>query len=306
MTLRRPRGAGLAALLLSLAFMAACGSAPSPSAVPSAGSPQPSGMAPASPAASGAASAPTPSGPAASAATGVDCSAATDNPSFSPRPIGPSDPNAALLSQIEGSVQAIRGLSATKPVPRNTLDQAGLCAFLRQSMDRENPPELVAATERLYQQLGLLGAGVSLEKLLLDLEGSQVVGFYDPTTKQMYVISNTDTIGPAEQMTYAHEYDHALQDQAFGVKAILGTAKDQSDRGLARLALVEGDATLLMSLWAQKNLTPAELVQIAGAADPASQAALAAAPPILRQTLLWPYTAGLSMALGAYQPSASF
>ena len=305
MTHRSPQAAGIAALL-SLALVAGCGSAPSPSAAPSGGSPQPSATSAPSAVASGDGSASASASPSASGSAAVSCSDAKATASFSPQPIGADNPNAALLDTIEGSVQAIRGLTATRPVPRNTLDQAGLCAFLRQAMDRENPPELVAATERLYQQLGLLEPGVSLQKLYLDLMGSQVVGFYDPTTKQMYVISSTGGIGAMEQITYAHEFDHALQDQAFGLKAITGDAKDQSDRTLARTALVEGDATLLMSLWAQKNLSPAELVQVAGAADPASQAALNAAPPILRQTLLWPYTAGLSVALGAYQTSASF
>jgi hypothetical protein len=132
------------------------------------------------------------------------------------------------------------------------------------------------------------------------------VGFYDQHTKAMYVISSTGAIGPIEKITYAHEFDHALQDQQFNLQTIVGDAKDQGDRQLARTALVEGDATLLMSLWAQQNLTAAELMGVASAADPASQAALNAAPPILKETLMWPYTQGLSLTLGAYQTSASF
>ena len=48
-----------------------------------------------------------------------------------------------------------------------------------------------------------------------------------------------------------------------------GDAKDQGDRALARSTLVEGDATLLMSLWAQQHLTPQELGEAAARADPA-------------------------------------
>ncbi len=296
------RSAGLAALL-SLVLVTACGTtAPTAStASPALGSP----VATSSPTSASSSSAAAGS-PAPVASAAVNCADTTAAPSFSPTPIGPDDPKAALLARIEGAVQTIRGITATRDVPRNTLDQVGLCAFLRQSMNRDNPPELVAATGRLYQQLGLLGSDQSLETLYLNLLGSQVVGFYDQQSKEMYVLSSTGAIGPTEQITYAHEFDHALQDQKFNLGTIVGTAKDQGDRTLARTALVEGDATLLMSLWAQRNLTPAQLVQIAGSADPASQAALDAAPPILRETLLWPYTQGLSLALGAYQPSASF
>jgi hypothetical protein len=298
---RRPRSAQLLAPL-ALALVVACGSSgptPSPSAFSSAG-PAASGAAPIgpSPSASSAAAA-TASPPTACANTGAA-------PSFSPTPIGPGDPEAALFARIEGAVETIRGITADRSVPRNTLDQTGLCAFLRQSMARDEPPAYIAATEALYKQLGLLPPDASLGAVVLNLLTSQVVGLYDQHTKAMYVIASHGAIGPLEQVAYAHEFDHALQDQRFDLQTVIGDAKDQGDRTLARTALAEGDATLLMSLWAQQNLTTAELLKMAGSTDPASQAALDAAPPILRETLLWPYTQGLQLVLGAYQTSASF
>jgi len=304
----RSSSAGLAALL-TLVLVAGCGStSPTGSTAASTPSGNPS---PSSAASSAASAVPSVSASSSAAASpqpsaAVNCADATASASFSPTPIGSDNPNAALLTKIEGAVQTIRGITADRAVPRNTLDQAGLCAFLRQSMSRDNPPELVAATETLYKQLGLLPAGTSLETLYLNLLGSQVVGFYDQHTKAMYVISSTGAIGPVEQITYAHEFDHALQDQKFDLTKIVGEATDQGDRTLARTTLVEGDATLLMSLWARDNLTPAELITIAGASDPASQAALDATPPILKETLMWPYTQGLTLTGGAYQTSASF
>jgi len=303
MTLHGCRSASVAALL-ALVLVAGCGST-GPSGTPGASGPgtSPSSAGPSSPSPNASASAAASPAPSAAA----NCSDTMAGASFSPQPIGPDDPNAALLTKIEAAVQTIRGITADRQVPRNTLDQAGLCAFLRQSMARDNPPELVAASEKLDKQLGLLPADASLQALYLNLLTSQVVGFYDQHTKQMYVISTSgQQMGPIEQITYAHEFDHALQDQKYNLQTIVGDAKDQSDRTLARTALVEGDATLLMSLWAQQNLTSAQLIQAAGSADPASQAALNAAPPILRETLLWPYTQGLTLALGAYQTSASF
>ncbi|HEY4751992.1 MAG TPA: hypothetical protein VIH37_01830, partial [Candidatus Limnocylindrales bacterium] len=302
---RRSRPAGIA--LLALVLVAGCSTAqPTPSAgvpMPSAVAAQtPSPSSPASPASSAAPSA----APSASASAGVSCTVTSPSASFSPHPIGPDDPNAALLSGIESQVQSIRGITATTQVPRYTLDQTGLCAYLRQTMAEKMPPEQLAATERLYKQLDMMPANQSLEDIVLNLTSSQVVGFYDENRKTMNVIDRPGLVGPAEQLIYAHEYDHALQDQAYGLKGVLDAAPDQSDRGFARLSLVEGDATLLMSLWAQRNLTSAQLMQVVNAADPASQAALDAAPPILRETLLWPYTQGLSLVLGAYQTSASF
>ncbi len=57
--------------------------------------------------------------------------------------------------------------------------------------------------------------GDSLRDLYIEMLTSQVAGLYDDTTKRMYVVTETGEIGPAEKITYAHEYTHALQDQAF-------------------------------------------------------------------------------------------
>lgn len=304
MTPRRPAARGLAALL-TLA-LAACGTTTPTTAPPSASgsiAPAPSPSVSAAPSAAGSSS---PSSSAAATPAAFHCSDESVPASFSPVPIVADSPDAPVLDKIEAAVQAIRGITATKPVPRSLLDQASLCAFLRKELERTLPPAYAVATEHFYQQLGLLAPGVSLRKLYIDLQANQVVGFYDENSKQMYVVSTSGGLGPAERFTYAHEYDHALEDQAYNLKTFIGDATDQTDRHLARLALAEGDATLLMSLWAQTNLTPAELIQVAGAAGPASQAALDAAPPILRESMMWPYTAGLSLALSAYTPSASF
>lgn len=308
MSNRPPRAAGLAALL-ALALVAGCG-ATNPSSAPSGAVPSPAPVDTAAP--SGGAS-PAPSGepsgaiqPTPAASTAVTCSDSTAAASFSPTPISADSAAGATFAKIEAAVQQLRGITATRQIPRYTLDQASLCAFLRASFAKQDPPQYVAASERLYKLLGLLPADASLEKLYLDLLTSQVIGLYDENTKAMYVVSSTGDIGPLEQITYAHEFDHALQDQAFGINKIQGTAMDQGDRTLARHALVEGDAMLLMSLWAQKNLSVAQLGALASASDPASQAVLDATPPILKEPLLWAYTAGLQLTLGAYQTSASF
>ncbi len=299
---------GVLSAVLALVFAAACGSTgptASPSAVaspsPSAASASPT-LASASP--SPASATPT-SAPSASAAAASCSDVAAATPSSSPGTAA-DDPNAALYGRIEVQVQQLRGLTATTPVPRTVLSPAGLCALLKSEMATQIPAELMAATDRLYRQLGLLAPAQSLETLTLDLLASQVVGLYDNKTKQMYVVSSSGVIGPEQQITYAHEFDHALQDQAFVLKKVVPEVTDQGDRTMARTMLVEGDATLLMSLWAQGNLTADQLAQIASGGDPAAQAALDAAPPILKEPLLADYTSGLTLALGAWQNTRSF
>jgi hypothetical protein len=294
MTAPLRRSGGLAALVVAL-LVAACGpstSTPSPSATTS---DAPATIAPSASAEPAASASPS----ASAAATTCDPAAAQESPG-TPAP-DTNDPNAALYSEIEGQVSQLRGITATKPVERGVFDKAALCAYITSSFAKDNPEALVKGTEGMYKALGLMPQDADLLKLYIELLTSQVAGLYDDETKKMYVVSSTGDIGPAEKITYAHEYTHALQDQRFTLRDITGDAKDQGDRGLARTTLIEGDATLLMSLWAQQHLTPAELSQVATAVDPASEAILAKMPAILKDTLLFPYTQGLQLALGAFQ-----
>jgi hypothetical protein len=108
-------------------------------------------------------------------------------------------------------------------------------------------------------------------------------------------VSRTGAINGADKITFAHEYDHALQDANFPVFAEQKELLDETDRALGRAAIYEGDGTLLMSLWAAANLTPAEFQDVLSAgADPESTAVLARTPAILVQGLLFPYNAGLT------------
>ena len=183
-------------------------------------------------------------------------------------------------------------------VKRETIDGEALKAFNVESFDEDNPPDYVAASERLYKAFGLMEPDQSLRQLFLDLIDSQVAGFYKPDDKALYVVSRTGSITGADKITFAHEYDHALQDASFTVFADQKDLLDETDRALARAAVYEGDATLLMVLWAGGNLTPEEFAEVqAAGADPESMAVLARTPAILVESLLFPYTAGQAFIL---------
>jgi len=266
--LRRP----LALVVAAALFAAACGN-PAPTASPT---PSPT-AAPTS--------APPTSSPAASAGA-------------SPLPSGAVD---ALFDTIESQVVAVRGLPATN-VKRETIDAAALKTFNAKSFDEDNPPEYIAANERMYKAFGLMPEDQSLRKTFLDLIDSQVAGFYRPTDKTLYVVSRTGSINGADKITFAHEYDHALQDANFAVFKDQKTLLDESDHALARAAIYEGDATLLMAMWAGANLSAAEFADVqAAGSDPEALAILARTPQVLVEGLLFPYTAGQAFVLPVQQ-----
>lgn len=288
-----------AALALVLAASACGGNDVASTAVPAPSAPSATATGPAGsgPAPSGSASAQGSTAPAASPSGTFTCDASVTG---APAVSDATDPNGPTYTAIEGQVQDLRGIRETSPVQRAVFDQAGLCAYLRGYLAEEQPADLVAATQTLYKHLLLMPENASLQQLYLDMLSSQVVGKYDDKTKTMYVLSKDGKIGPGEEMIYAHEFTHALQDQKFNLRSLIGTATDQSDRGLALSSLVEGDAVLAMTLWAQQHLSPAEMGQVAASVDPASQAVLDRMPAIIKEPLLVPYTQGLTLALQAF------
>ncbi len=217
-------------------------------------------------------------------------------PSASTVPSASEDPESkAAYDLIERQVAGIRGLVATKAVPRRLINADELRKILTADFDQQTPPEVLAATDRLYKALGLIPADSDLRALTLDLLSGGVVGFYRNDEGALYVLSKEGKPGVNERFTFAHEYDHALQDQHFPVFRDQKGVFDQSDRLLARQAVYEGDATLLMTQWAAANLDQAELQElIKSSSDPAAQALMNRMPAILREALVYPYTTGLS------------
>jgi hypothetical protein len=212
----------------------------------------------------------------------------------SPSPVASADV-AAIYDAIEQQVIGIRGLQPSQPVPRESIDQSELRTMMTAEFDRQSPPAYVAANEQFDKALGLIPADSSLRDLTLDMLSGGVVGFYRNDQGKLYVVSKTGLPGVSERITFAHEFDHALQDQNFPVFKDQEGILDESDRLLARQAVYEGDATLLMTLWAVAHFSPQDmLAYLALSADPAANAVLQRTPPFLRDLLLYPYTAGLS------------
>jgi hypothetical protein len=119
----------------------------------------------------------------------------------------------------------------------------------------------------------------------------QVAGYYDPKTRDFHLADWIDLDGQKPVM--AHELTHALQDQHFNLRRFEHWPKGDSDAELAAHALIEGDATLTMSLYVLKNpLRALAFLKSLGASGMKSEE-LDKAPRALRETLLFPYQEGL-------------
>ena len=193
-----------------------------------------------------------------------------------------------------------------RPVERRVATRAQVVEQLRSRIAEEyRPGELALEGEALRRQ-GLIPESMDFEQTMLDLLEEQVAGFYDPTTRSLFVSSwvPRETLNPI----MAHEITHALQDQHFDLLRFVRRQRGRGDQQLAATSVTEGDATLVMLLYA---LGPAGFL-LRGLADPDvlfardrvsshSTPRLAAAPRALRDSLIFPYRYGFGLCLRAYQ-----
>jgi hypothetical protein len=218
--------------------------------------------------------------------------------------IGTVGPDLATLRQIETQVAQIRGLQALSESELRVLDHDSLNSYLKEEFDRDYLPNERESDQKQWVALGLLKSTDDLLEIQLRLLGEQVVGVYDADTKALMVLGDRGGFGPAEWLTYAHEFNHALQDQHYGLNTMAPKHNENSDRSQAVHALIEGDAIMLQTLWATSNLTSDDLVQLARAAS-GSDDTLARVPLIVRTELLFPYVEGFSFVRQAYRQAGN-
>lgn len=223
---------------------------------------------------------------AAAVALRISTPASSAAPTVSAAPTASPDPT-QVFATIEAQVRALRGLPVPSLAAPAIITRAQLAAELRQRFDRDYPPARRAADNVMFRALGLLTVSQDIGELQLRLLSGQVIGFYDDHTKRMTLVSDSG-IGPEAEITYAHEYTHALQDHAFRLVSLNLDAAGEDDTDLARLSLVEGDATAVMFQWALDHLTPQELFSVGQGPQPD----VSGIPAWMIDELQFPYTAG--------------
>lgn len=215
-------------------------------------------------------------------------------------PAASSGPDAATLQTIEAQVSQIRGLQQLSDTPLCLLDRESLQSYLLDKFSRDYLPRERESDQKELEALGLIQPGDDVVKMQLALLSDQVIGVYDTDAKSLFVVSDQGGFGPAARLTYAHEFNHALQDQHFDLNAIAPKHPASNDRSMAVHAIIEGDAIMLQTLWAARNLRTDELIQLARDAG-ASDGSLASVPLVLRTELLFPYTDGFNFVRQTYR-----
>jgi Tfp pilus assembly protein PilF len=201
------------------------------------------------------------------------------------------------LEEIEADLSETRELSATIAVPYHPLTPAGLQERLTSSMDAQTR-EAMQVSDALLTLLGVIEPDVDLEKLMADLYTEQLAGYYDLEEKAFYVLEGEEQTA-LDQIVIAHEYTHALQDQHFSLEALTDESLD-SDQRSAFDALVEGDATLAMTLYATDHIPVFDRLQSISGAGGFESEVLDTSPAFIREMQLFPYKAGLTFVIALY------
>jgi len=200
------------------------------------------------------------------------------------------------MDEIQRQVAALRGLDPLAPVERSLLTPEDLRQRILDDFLSDYTEDEAAIDSRMLVLLGLLDPGADLRTLYADLLSEQVAGYYDDEAPGMFVVRGAGFAGP-ERLTYAHEYDHALQDQYFDIDEGLGYNDEACDvdreRCAAVNALLEGDATLLQAQWLRTFGTDQDRTEILGFFATYESPVYDRAPQFLQKDLLFPYLQGL-------------
>src|ERR1700752_1168743 len=210
--------------------------------------------------------------------------------------------NAAIISTTAAMLKEtseLRELSILKAVKSGAQSRTDIERMIIKNLDTDTTPAEMHAAEVLLRAFGLAPKEFAYRAFLIKLLTEQVAGYYDPKAQQFYLADWIELEGQKPVM--AHELTHALQDQHFNLKRFEKWPKGDSDAELAAHALIEGDATLAMTLYMAKNpLVALAFIRSLGAQEAASEQ-FRQAPRALRESLLFPYEEGSAWATQLYK-----
>lgn len=201
----------------------------------------------------------------------------------------------AAYDRIENEMQDIRQLELLHPLDISVQTRDELRQMLMDSMEQDYPEAVQERDQRVMVLFGMIEPGTDLGQLQLDLLGEQVAGYYDPETEAMVVVSggSSEKMSASDEVTFAHETVHALQDQNFDLTKVQeDSISGTDDQSLAVTALVEGDASFGQVQYLVAH--PALILSLQSELGDFDSSVLDNAPPVLSGTLLFPYDQGLT------------
>ena len=245
----------------------------------------------------------------------------------SPAPQAPMTKDQALelfksVDEILDFVSSDSKLPIVHSVKRRLISRDEVNAYLKKKFDEDEGAKRLQRSEIVLKKFGLLDRDFHLRNFLISLLTEQIAGFYDNKSKTVNLL---DWIEPEEQKpVLAHELTHALQDQHVDLTkwsdvspegVALNSQEDNhhlqmDEADTARTAVAEGQA---MVTFIDYSLRPTRRTLVdspeladrlkESVADSNGSPVLARAPLLLQQSLIFPYSEGLSFEQAILQKS---
>jgi hypothetical protein len=204
----------------------------------------------------------------------------------------------AEAARLLQELAALRGLSSPDAPPKLLIQsREERRRFVLGALARRYSAPRVDVERRALVAWGLVPADFDLAGFLVDLLAEQAAAYYDPVAKHMILANWLTTELRRDALT--HELVHALQDRQVDLDRFLAPTPGRSDEGLARQALVEGEAVALAH---DLNLRRdgRDLAALPDVADlqrairtSATGPVLGRAPEYVRTMLTFPYAGGV-------------
>lgn len=216
-----------------------------------------------------------------------------------------------MVRALSAEVEAIRGRRFLRAVRYRVLSTEAIAAHFRAQAEGESAAQ--RGDDLLAVALGHLRDENQEDRdAFAAMMGAEAQGFYDPreavltlSEVEARALTRPGPAGMDARATVVHELVHALQDQHFHERvAVDERAAAMTDAASVRLALLEGDATLVTLEWQARQRggrllgTSDQRLRIARWAERAQVLTEANVPKYVLDAMELPYEAG-AFAVGA-------
>jgi hypothetical protein len=201
-----------------------------------------------------------------------------------------------IVAKAIPAVEKAVGLRFKTPPKIEVRSKDQVRAYLLKQITDSATRREIDGQSTAYKLLGMIPDTLNLPGLMTRLLQEQIVGYFDPETKVLYIVK--DSPKDETQVIVTHELVHALQDQYVSLDSVQKLTGN-NDRQTAAQAVFEGEAVYeqIQAMLGPGNIAVGlpggwERVRETIRNNEAAMPVYASAPMVIQETLIFPYLSG--------------
>jgi hypothetical protein len=209
-------------------------------------------------------------------------------------------PTRKAIDAAMADLAEVTGFQIKAPLEFQLITRDQVKTFLSDKMKAGVKPEEIRAEELTLKMFGFVPQDFDLKKSTLDLLTEQTAAFYDFHEKKLFITDWAAT--KMEDEALIHELAHALADQNFHLEKYTRKVEDDSEKSLARQAVVEGQAQwLTRAVLLKRGMTPTTDESAKPQEKDDDSPVFDKAPLYFQVTLMFPYDAGEAFSQSVFE-----